>query len=547
MSNSHRNSYDGPSQAAADPNPPTYAAFAPSSGPQSSTVSQQRSTILVHQKSPLLVATPPQVTRVLAFSHPFILTLSKIVGLITWTTGDPWESFLMVAGFWLLTIYGDLVVRWAGPLVVVVGIIIGMYSRRYSPLSSTGWTGEKQKGHRRGDPETTNTRHHKSLEEIVNTVKLFTSRCNILLDPFLRFTDFLSTQRTATSATTRPALTTMFIRILLITPVWILMTLPPLYLITTKRVILSVGTVILSWHSRPARVSRLVLWRSKTVRKVCATVTGLNFESLENQNGKNKTDRPPPLPPRTRSANAIAASLAAKRRSDSPGIRFTFSIFENQRRWLGIGWTASMLAYERAAWTDETLFPAPSKDAFDLPEVEGGHAKWRWVDGSIWRVDGAEYSESDPSGSQSVNGWLFYDNKWRDGRRGLDGWGRYTRRRKWYRDAELVEISPSMDVTPSPTPRLSSSPKAGSVVGSESEATLLDDTANESDANSQGTRRRRWFRRSSNSGSMKSGDTEGSAASSRRSDDDNDLHTPVRHQQRQDEWNFGDEARMQLG
>lgn len=30
--------------------------------------------------------------------------------------------------------------------------------------------------------------------------------------------------------------------------------------------------------------------------------------------------------------------------------------------------------------------------------------------------------------------------QWQNGRRGLDGWGRWTRRRKWYRDAELVEV-----------------------------------------------------------------------------------------------------------
>jgi len=29
--------------------------------------------------------------------------------------------------------------------------------------------------------------------------------------------------------------------------------------------------------------------------------------------------------------------------------------------------------------------------------------------------------------------------QWRDGRRGVDGWAKYTRRRKWYRNAELVE------------------------------------------------------------------------------------------------------------
>lgn len=31
-------------------------------------------------------------------------------------------------------------------------------------------------------------------------------------------------------------------------------------------------------------------------------------------------------------------------------------------------------------------------------------------------------------------------DQWQNGRRAADGWGRWTRRRKWYRDAELVEF-----------------------------------------------------------------------------------------------------------
>jgi len=91
-------------------------------------------------------------------------------------------------------------------------------------------------------------------------------------------TDFLSTSRTATSATTRPALTTMFWRLVATTPVWILLTLPPWRIITTKRVALIVGTVLLSWHSRPMRVSRTLLWRSAIVRCLAEWATGLEFD-----------------------------------------------------------------------------------------------------------------------------------------------------------------------------------------------------------------------------------------------------------------------------
>ncbi|KAK5137448.1 hypothetical protein LTR08_008426 [Meristemomyces frigidus] len=416
---------------------PTVAAFSPNQ--QTARGASVRSSVLIHQKSPLLVATPPQVTRALAYSHPFVLPLSHVAGLLSWTTGDPWESFLLVAAFWFTVLYGDAVVRWAGPLVVVVALISGMYSRRYSPLSSTIWRGEKAK--RKSAEE----EQRKSLDEILETLQTFTSQCDVLLDPLLRLTEFLSTQSSATSATTRPALTTLFIRLLAFMPIWILLTLPPLYIITTNRLVLILGTLGLTWHSRPARVTRTLLWRSRTVRNTLSLLTGLQFIDPPPP-PTAQTATPPPLPPRGKAASATL--LNAK--SASPGIHFTFTLHENQRRWLGLGWTSNLLAYERQAWTDEHYNTCPDLENFALPDTEHDTTKWRWVKGSEWRVEGAA-SEKEKSarrigggGGGDDCGWVYYDNKWHDGRR-VDGWGRYTRRRKWVRDAELVDLTGSED------------------------------------------------------------------------------------------------------
>ena len=397
---------NGSSKATQDPNTSATAPFSPS---QIVATNRQRSTILVHQKSPLLIATPPQITRALAFSHPFLLPLSKLVGLLTWSSGDPWESFLILACFWTIILYGDFLTIWAGPLILVVGLILGMYSRRYSPLSSTGWTGEKIKGHKKQVSEGS-MRHQKSLDEIVETLNVLTSRCNLLLDPFLKLTDFLSTQRTATSATTRPALTTLFLRILFVTPIWILLALPPVRLVTTRRVLLTLGTLILSWHSRPARVSRTVLWRSQTVRRISSLITGLSFSEAPPSLLSRKVE-PPPLPPRKKSQYDIAKSFAVGGKNAEAGARFTFVVYENQRRWLGLGWTSSMFAYERAAWTDEHLNPSPSKDNFQLPKVETDNAKWRWVGDSDWRIEGNARAIQGSAGKISNDGWIYYDNK----------------------------------------------------------------------------------------------------------------------------------------
>ncbi|KAK1836747.1 integral peroxisomal membrane peroxin-domain-containing protein [Podospora conica] len=520
--------------SAGAPNPPTYAAFSPatltSTTPSAASAAKRRSTILVHQKSPLLLATPPQITRALAYSHPFLLPLNRLVGLLTWTTADPWESFLLVALFWASVLYGDTVVRLAGPVVLVLILIAGMYGRRFSPLSSSGHSEPGQGtsdgttlaatdaksaaaakkavksknlsvdglpdkngkatggggapaggGHKRNQgsiSEVTNTRHQKTLDEIVETLKEFTARCNIMLEPLLELTDFLSTQRTPTSATTRPALTTLFVRILLCTPFWFLLTLPPLRIITTRRVILLFGTLALTWHARVMRVARVILWRSASLRRVMALVTGLQFEEpIHTFTTTTTTETPATIS--TESSNTTTTSTASTttttngtpvvrnreseltkalrraRGGHDAGVRFTFIIYENQRRWVGLGWTTSLFAYERPAWTDEHNNGVPPRDEFELPEVDdsgGTSMRWQWVEGSRWRVDGvpdeavkeAGWDYDAPGGRM---GWVYYDNKWQNGRRGQDGWGRWTRRRKWFRDAELVEA----EATPTPT------------------------------------------------------------------------------------------------
>lgn len=480
---------DDPSRSFAPAESPVTAAFAPKASAASS-FPRQRQTIIVHQKSPLLLATPPQVTRALAFSYPFLNPLSRLAGLVSWSTGDPWESFLLLSAFWFITLYGDLVIQWAGPLLFVAFLMAGMYARRFSSLSSnrrpsskrpsaSSTTPDKDKGKKKAPAATRHdpSRHPKSLDEIVASLQLFTSRCNILLDPFLQMTDFLSTQVTATSATTRPALIALFTRLLILSPVWSLLTLWPFYIITTRRVVFTVGTLILSWHSQPARVSRVILWRSRSLRKLFEIVTGLSLSAPAFKDSS--------APRGIHTVKEIEKSIADAKREkkaktgsatiSSEGICFTFSLYENQRRWIGIGWTSSMLAYERAAWTDDQLNPTPSKDDFRLPVIQGGAAKWRWIEGSDWEVDldDATQHEADsldknpsetPGASRSAGGsnagtteeasWTYYDNKWMNGRRGTDGWGRYTRRRKWMRDAELVEAAPGDETTPTASPSL---------------------------------------------------------------------------------------------
>ncbi|EWC47079.1 hypothetical protein DRE_03448 [Drechslerella stenobrocha 248] len=401
--------------------PPTVAPFSKSPAP-----AERASYHQVFQKSPLLVSTPPQITKSLSQIYPYAKFANSAAGLLTWTTEDPWESFLLVASFWAVTLYGDVVIRWLGNVLIVFVLALGMFARRH-----------------------TKKEEHPSLDDILDTIQLLSVRFSILTDPFSSLATFLSVGQSPTTATMGPTLITLFIRILFVSPIWIGLSSSPFNIITPRRVVMFVGTTFLSWHSRPARVTRTILWRSALIRDICERITGLNLTPQE-------MPQPPPLPPRLgpngkpersadhhrRTPSSVVASHFKNKssplgnlnqtRATAPGVRFTFSIYENQRRWLGVGWTSSLFAYERPAWTDEHLSACPPVDEFVLPGAKSG-MNWKWVDGQIWQVEGEEDS------TKSGNGWVYYDNKWRNGKRGVDSWSAYTRRRRWYRNAELVE------------------------------------------------------------------------------------------------------------
>jgi hypothetical protein len=78
-------------------------------------------------------------------------------------------------------------------------------------------------------------------------------------------------------------------------------------------------------------------------------------------------------------------------------LRFLFTIYENQRWWVGLDWTAALLPAERPSWCSASQLPIPPPNAFTLPEnttiylpdAKGNRMKrtavWKWEEPE-WRV-----------------------------------------------------------------------------------------------------------------------------------------------------------------
>ncbi|AMD20272.1 HDL472Cp [Eremothecium sinecaudum] len=349
--------------------------------------------------SPLLNSTPPTVTKSLVKLYPYLIIADRALGTLIWTNDDVWESILMVICFIAGVSYFENLIKFFGHLLIV-GILWG-YSLLDKYVEET-------------------IRDRPTLDDIVQMMTRVVTKCDLMLSPI--------------SVLNCNDIKRLLFTMVFLSPVYMIIT---MFIVPPRKFILVAGVYLLTYHSSWSCVTRRLLWRFKLVRLLAFYVTGLDLEGVnKNQGGifavvHKKVKK---LSGTNNGAN-----------DDGKPIRFTYVLYENQRRWLAIGWTANMLSYERSAWTDEFLNEAPPPDQFNLPE-ENSSMVWRWVD-KTWRLDmtndGAIHlPSSKPKTTATPNsddGFIYYDNTWKKPST-EDSFSKYTRRRRWIRTAELYKV-----------------------------------------------------------------------------------------------------------
>jgi hypothetical protein len=172
----------------------------------------------------------------------------------------------------------------------------------------------------------------------------------------------LEREPASTSAT--PPLFQM-LRILAFTyPPYLILTLTGLIRIRTLAAI--AGTVVILHRAPFALVIRRALWRSAyfrwSVYWTWAKISG----------------NPLPGSIRPFQSDSILSASASEGGAKSPGsnaepkapaniIRFLFTVYENQRWWMGLDYTAALLPGERPSWCSRSLQPCSPPAAFSLP------------------------------------------------------------------------------------------------------------------------------------------------------------------------------------
>ncbi|CAI4643847.1 CLN_G0038160.mRNA.1.CDS.1 [Saccharomyces cerevisiae] len=351
--------------------------------------------------SPLLTSTPPTISKALVKLYPYLILIDEFLNVVTWTGKNIWSSILMLCLFITTVEYFETLVKYFGHLAIIA--ILWGYSLLDNYIEGT-------------------LSSSPTLEDIALLMNRVSLKSDILLSPMVN----LGTQDIQRLLYTTVILSPIYVMI-----TWLL--LPP------RSLMLMVGMFLLTYHSPWSKVARRLLWKFKIVRLLVFYVTGLDLGGINKDQGIFATvQKQVKKLASTENSNGVL--------SDSKPIRFTYVLYENQRRWLGIGWKPSMLSYERTPWTDEFLNEAPSPENFHLPE-ETNTMVWRWVD-KTWRLDmtndGAiqvpnskARTSADPSPDE---GFIYYDNTWKKPSK-EDSFSKYTRRRRWVRTAELVKTS----------------------------------------------------------------------------------------------------------
>lgn len=347
------------------------------------------------ESSPLLTSTPPTVSKALVRLYPYLVIADKALSITTWTDDDIWPSVMVVVSYITVVLYFQNLLRYFGHLLLVG--MLGCYSLLDTFVEES-------------------IKERPTLDDIVHIITCVNAKADLLLSPIAVLTG---------NDVKRLLFTTIFL-----SPLYVIIT---LFIFPPRRLLLFGGVYMLTYHSAWSRVSRKLLWRFKLVRLLAFYITGLDLSGVSKNQGI-----------------FAAVQSKVKKMSSNKGtsedgkpIRFTYVLYENQRRWLGIGWTSNMLSYERAPWTDEFINEAPSPEQFKLPDENMGMT-WRWVD-RTWRLDmtndGAiQLPSTRPKTTAQPNsddGFIYYDNTWKKPST-EDSFSKYTRRRRWIRTAELI-------------------------------------------------------------------------------------------------------------
>lgn len=177
-------------------------------------------------------------------------------------------------------------------------------------------------------------------------------------------------------------------------------------LLGTQNLFLVIGSITILWSAPWFTLFRKLIWRSRFLRlifriglRICL-LGGIGVwdeirrgahhgESIRLIPSRTSNLNPDPNENSTNCDDGFQSAMVKDSRDKEMGeqkqeIEVRFTIFENQRWWMGLDWTSTLLPHERPNWTDSSHTPVPGPTDFNLPNptitTSGKKITWKWID-----------------------------------------------------------------------------------------------------------------------------------------------------------------------
>ncbi|ODV81358.1 Pex24p integral peroxisomal membrane peroxin [Suhomyces tanzawaensis NRRL Y-17324] len=355
----------------------------------------------------------PILASALSQIFPYLLLIDGFLEIVTWTNDDPYQNFLLVV------VYSCIVVWWSVLSCVIFPVLITI------TFACVVWSITSVIYDSKFDEKPT-------IEEVLYTLHNITIRFEMLLRPVqhipFKFKNYAK----------------LFFMAVVLTPIHLLLMktiLPP------QRFVWITGLFALTYHSPWSFAIRRLLWRSVYIRVFAFYVTGLDIKLSRHRDPVefktvSRIQSPTASDDEDLSKVQVLSDFRILKKSVTSPTQLKqvvlFEVLENERRWIGLGWSNHLMPNERSNYCfAKSLSPSPplldtSGDDFSFPVFENDiySYSWSWQD-SEWSLDPHFNDNGAP------DGWLYYDRSWANPRP-TDGFSKYTRSRKWIRKAILL-------------------------------------------------------------------------------------------------------------
>ncbi|KAH9807541.1 Peroxin/Dysferlin domain-containing protein [Melampsora americana] len=337
-----------------------------------------------------ILSLPPPILSLLAQSQPIINSIASISLIIRWSHPSGHHSSWILLFTWsFICLSTSSLLQFGGFNLILTLTLSLTWLRSIHQIQSNQTTDQSQSIIRPQIDPTSLINTLDSFQIIVDHAHLISITIIQPIHSILHWSDYQTSKTCLYASITSLPFTLLLTRFL---------GLQTLFLI--------IGSIIILWSAPWFTLFRKLIWRSRILRfgfrvgfRICL-LGGIGVwdeikrgthhgESIKILPLKNSNTNPDSDEHSTNHDEGLQSALVKDLHDGDDDehtqeIEIRFTIFENQRWWMGLDWTNTLLPHERPNWTDSSHTPVPGPTDFKLPNttitLSGKKITWKWID-----------------------------------------------------------------------------------------------------------------------------------------------------------------------